>query len=243
MTYAVRTKSAARTGDEAEALIHAHLPLVARIAWHVHGVISSGVDREDLVQTGMVALVEAAQRYEDRGLPFSAYAAIRIKGAMIDHLRRGSPQSRTAAASRRAIEAARSALESTQAGPASAVAIAAAMQVPLETFYRMEREATSGFTESLDSTTLGGAMDIADDRQDQAEFLSQRIDEERLRDALLALDERARMVLSLYFFEEMNLKEIGLTLGVSGPRVCQIKSAALAALQAQLAEDALPVLG
>ena len=70
------------------ALARQHMPLVRKIAWHVHGRVSSALDVEDLVQIGMVALVEAANGYEDRGHAFSTYASMRIRGAMIDHLRR-----------------------------------------------------------------------------------------------------------------------------------------------------------
>jgi len=73
-----------------ETLVRAHMPLVRKIAWHVHVRVSSAIDIEDLVQIGMVALVEAANSYEDRGHAFSTYASMRIRGNMIDHLRRAA---------------------------------------------------------------------------------------------------------------------------------------------------------
>ncbi len=82
-------------------LAEQHMPLVRKIAWHVHGRVSSAVDIEDLVQIGMVALVEAANNFEDRGFAFATYATMRIRGAMIDHLRRHAAICRSAMAKRR----------------------------------------------------------------------------------------------------------------------------------------------
>ena len=71
-----------------EALARSHMPLVRKIAWHVHGRVSTAIEVEDLIQIGMIALVEAANGFEDRGHAFATYASVRIRGAMIDHLRR-----------------------------------------------------------------------------------------------------------------------------------------------------------
>jgi len=71
-----------------EALVRAHMPLVRKIAWHVHARVATAIDVEDLAQIGMVALVESANSFEDRGHAFATYATLRIRGAMIDHLRR-----------------------------------------------------------------------------------------------------------------------------------------------------------
>src|SRR6202008_1908542 len=72
---------------DVQALIRQHMPLVKKIAWHVHGRVASAIDVEDLAQIGMVALVEAANAFEDRGHAFATYASMRIRGAMIDKLR------------------------------------------------------------------------------------------------------------------------------------------------------------
>ena len=91
LTYAPRPQ---RGGN---ALVQQHLPLVRRIAWHVHGSMSTLIEVEDLVQVGLVALVEAAAAFEDRGVaPFRQYAATRVRGAMIDELRRQATTTRGA---------------------------------------------------------------------------------------------------------------------------------------------------
>src|SRR5690606_10324543 len=101
-----------RAAQPPEALVRAHMPLVRKIAWHVHGRVASAIEIEDLVQIGMVALVEAANSFEDRGHAFATYATLRIRGAMIDHLRRHALIRRSAMARRRELLAARQALES-----------------------------------------------------------------------------------------------------------------------------------
>src|SRR5215212_4128672 len=98
-------------GPSPDALVRAHMPLVRKIAWHVHGRVSSAIDIEDLCQIGMVALVEAANSYEDRGHAFSTYASMRIRGNMIDHLRRQATICRSAMVKRRQLTKARTDFE------------------------------------------------------------------------------------------------------------------------------------
>jgi RNA polymerase sigma factor FliA len=229
MSYAI-AKRRATSGDAIEALIHGHLQLVRRLAWHVYGRVSSSAELDELIQAGMIALVEAARAFEDRGFEFASYASIRIKGAMIDHLRRGSGQSRRASASRRALESARTAIESARGGAATAPEIAAHMEVSLDTVFRMESEAHSGTHESLDDVYADDAMTFCDGAEASEDAIDRAETEARLRDAILRLDERSQHVLQLYFFEEMNLEEIGQVLGVGAARICQIKRAALSQL-------------
>lgn len=231
MTYAALKMPVARAVDGVDGLIHAHLQLVRRLAWHVHGRVSAAAEMEELIQAGMVALVEAARSFEDRGFEFSTYASIRIKGAMIDHLRRGSGQSRSASSARRAIEAARRAVETAKAGPATAPEIAAQMDVPLDTYFRMESDARVGTHEPLDDVYADDSMAFCDDRERHDDALDRRSAQDALRDAILTLDKRSQLVLQLYFFEELNLEEIGHVINVGAARVCQIKSAALARLR------------
>ncbi|UVO52898.1 sigma-70 family RNA polymerase sigma factor [Sphingomonas sp. SUN039] len=86
----------ART-DRTERLVHDHMRLVRKLAWHIHGRIARAVEVDDLTQTGMVALVEAARRYEDRGFSFATYASVRVRGAMLDAMRAQRPGGRGAA--------------------------------------------------------------------------------------------------------------------------------------------------
>jgi RNA polymerase sigma factor FliA len=233
MTYAAVKQRARVPLDDIDARIQGHLQLVRRLAWHVHGRLASGAELEELIQAGMVALVEAARAFEDRGFEFATYASVRIKGAMIDHLRRGSGRSRGASSTRRALDAARKQVEETHGGPATAPQIAAQLDVPIETYFRMQNEAQSGSQEALDEVYSDENLAFCDETERQDDALDRIASHERLSDAIATLDERSQMVLQLYFFEEMNLEEIGRVLDVGAARVCQIKKAALGRLRDQ----------
>ncbi len=217
-------------------LARQHMPLVRKIAWHVHGRVSSALDIEDLVQIGMVALVEAANGYEDRGHAFSTYASMRIRGAMIDHLRRHATICRSGMAKRKAINEATVRFEGQHGRAPSEAELASALGMDASAFREMADAATAVRQESLDEVYSDQSMWFADveDRVDQT------LEREQLAHALAGhiseLPEREALVLQLYFVEEMNLDEIGLTLGVGAARVCQIKKAALDRLRKSLAD-------
>lgn len=218
------------------ALARQHMPLVRKIAWHVHGRVSSALDVEDLVQIGMVALVEAANGYEDRGHAFSTYASMRIRGAMIDHLRRHATICRSAMAKRKAMNEATAKFEAQWGRAPSESELARAMGYEPADFREMADSAMAMRQESLDEVYSDQSLWFADIE----ERVDQTIEREQLASALAEhiseLPEREAMVLQLYFVEEMNLDEIGQTLGVGAARVCQIKKAALDRLRKSLAD-------
>ena len=210
-----------------EALVRTHMPLVRKIAWHVHARVASAIDVEDLAQIGMVALVEAANGFEDRGHAFATYATLRIRGAMIDHLRRHATICRSAIQRRRELAKARTRLEGWLGRAATEAEMAAEMGLDAPAYRAMVDDSQAVHQESIDEVYSDHSMWFADleERADDA------IDRERLQGAIAAaisgLPEREAMVLQLYFVEEMNLEEIGQTLGVGAARICQIKKAAL----------------
>ena len=218
------------------ALARAHMPLVRKIAWHVHGRVSSAIDIEDLVQIGMVALVEAANGYEDRGHAFATYATMRIRGHMIDHLRRHATICRSAMAKRREIARTTSELELRLGRAPTEPELAEAMGMDAATWRATVDSIMSVRQESLDEVYSDQSMWFAD----VEERVDETIEREELRGALAEhigdLPEREALVLQLYFVEEMNLEEIGQTLGVGAARVCQIKKSALDRLRSSLAE-------
>ncbi len=218
------------------ALARQHMPLVRKIAWHVHGRVSSAIDVEDLVQIGMVALVEAANGYEDRGHAFSTYASMRIRGHMIDHLRRHATICRSAMAKRKAMNEASARFEGAHGRAPSEAELAQAMGIDPAGFREMADAAVAVRQESLDEVYSDQSMWFAD----VEERVDQTLEREELAHALAEhiseLPEREALVLQLYFVEEMNLDEIGQTLGVGAARVCQIKKAALDRLRKALSE-------
>lgn len=219
-----------------EALVRTHMGLVRKVAWHVHGRVGASIEIEDLVQIGMVALVEAANGYEDRGHAFSTYAAMRIRGAMIDHMRRQATICRSAMARRRQFAEVRRKLEDGLGRAASEAEMAEALGLEPSEYRRLADETESVHHESIDEVYSDHSMWFAD----AEEAADEGLDRARLKDALGAavghLPEREAMILQLYFVEEMNLEEIGLTLGVGAARVCQLKKAALDRLRKALAD-------
>lgn len=210
-----------------EALARTHMPLVRKIAWHVHGRVSSAIEVEDLIQIGMVALVEAANGYEDRGHAFATYATMRIRGAMVDHLRRQATLCRSAMGRRRELAGVRTKLENRLGREASESEMAVEMGLEPAAYRAMVDDSQAVQHESIDEVYSEHSMWFADveEKADEA------IDRARLQEALAAtirtLPEREALVLQLYFVEEMNLEEIGQTLNIGAARVCQIKKAAL----------------
>ena len=219
-----------------DVLVRTHMQLVRKIAWHVHARVASAIDVEDLVQIGMVALVESANSFEDRGHAFATYATLRIRGSMIDHLRRHATLCRSAMARRRERNAVRQRLEARLGRPAGEAEMAEEMGMEAADSREMVDDSQAVQQQSIDEVYSDHSMWFADveERADVA------IDRERLKGAIAGaiggLPERDAMVLQLYFVEEMNLEEIGLTLGVGAARICQIKKAALDKLRNQLSD-------
>lgn len=217
-------------------LAEAHMPLVRKVAWHVHGRVSSAVDIEDLIQIGMVALVEAANNFEDRGFAFATYATMRIRGAMIDHLRRHAAICRSAMAKRRDLTKMRGRLETLLGRTPSDTEMASAMSLDAGAYRALVDSSMAILHESIDEVYSDHSMWFAD-VEDNAE---ESLEREQLKGALAArisdLPEREAMVLQLYFVEELNLDEIGQVLGVGAARVCQIKKSALDRLRGALSD-------
>ncbi len=231
LTYGRKPKRASQ-----EELVRAHMQLVRKIAWHVHGRVSSAIDVEDLIQIGMIALVEAANGYEDRGHAFSTYASMRVRGAMIDHLRRHASMSRGAMTKRRQLLKAKADFEKSHGRSPSESELAQALGLDGAAFRALLDETAATYQESMDEVYSDQSMWFAD----VEERVDQTMEREQLGAALAEhiaeLPEREAMVLQLYFVEEMNLEEIGQTLGIGAARVCQIKKAALDKLRGSLRE-------
>jgi RNA polymerase sigma factor for flagellar operon FliA len=215
-----------------DALVRKHRELVRKVAWHVHSGVSTRIELEDLVQIGLVALVEAARTFEDRGAAFAPYAAMRVRGAMIDHLRREAMMSRSGMANRRMLATTRAGLESRLSRRASDREMAEELGQSPEEYHSMVASAQPLERESIDEV-------YADDQpwfMDLGDRADTIIEREQLFSGMAAaiaeLPEREAMVLQLYFVEELNLEEIGEILGIGATRICQIKKAALAKLKA-----------
>lgn len=232
LVYARRAKT-----PTPQQLVEAHLGLVRKIAWHVFGRMSSAIEIGDLVQIGTIALLEAARNFEERGTAaFSSYATTRIRGAMIDQLRRQANMCRSALVRRKQLNDARREAEIALGRPASHIELAARMGISVEAL-QAEIDATQGVRyENIDEVYSDHSQWFADEGETPSETLERKDLERALADGIRTLPEREAMVLQLYYVEELNLDEIGAVLGVGAARVCQIKKAALDRMRQGLAE-------
>jgi RNA polymerase sigma factor for flagellar operon FliA len=219
-----------RAGDE---LIIRHAELVKRIAYHLAGRLPPSVSVDDLIQAGMLGLMEAAANYTaSRGASFETYAGIRIRGAMIDALRALDWAPRSVHRKARAAAAAVREVERSTGRSARDVEIAQQMGVSLEEYHSIVQDAASCRQASLDDETGGNTEAQTDPFRETAD------DQMRasLAKAIDTLPERERLVMSLYYSEGLNLKEIGEVLKVTESRACQLHGQALVRLKARLAD-------
>jgi len=224
--------AAARSADATDALVTRHAELVKRIAYHLAGRLPPSVDVADLIQAGMLGLLEAAANYTaNRGASFETYAGIRIRGAMIDALRKLDWAPRSVHRKARAVAAVMRDIEKETGRDARDGEIAERMGVTLEEYYSIVQDAASCRLASLDDVTAAAAPDSADPFRETAEADFRGA----LAQAIEALPEREKLVMSLYYSDELNLKEIGAVLKVTESRVCQLHGQALMRLKARLA--------
>jgi len=219
-------------------LVRKHSAIVRRIAWHVHSRMSSAIEVEDLIQVGLIALVEAAQNFEDRGIAFAPYAATRVRGAMVDALRRDARMGRAGMANRRYLASIRARLEQEYMRSPSDAEMAGAAGLDASAYHAMAASTQPMGQQSIEESYSDHDMWFADLADGADTMLEKAQLREVLVDKLSQLSEREATVLQLYFVEELNLDEIGDTLGVGAARICQIKKAALDKMRTMMADEA-----
>ncbi len=219
---------AALAARDPERLIHNHLGLVRKIAWHTHARVSSALDIEELMQIGMIALIEAARTFEDRGhAVFATYANVRVRGAMIDALRKQATLCRSALKRRRELNAAREQLAGQLGRMPTNIELAERLNMPVADIHEAIQSTQGVRYESLDEVYSDHSIWFTSDEPDAFEQLQSAELRQALIEAIGKLPEREAMVLQLYFVEELNLEEIGQTMGVGAARICQIKKNAI----------------
>lgn len=219
-------------------LVITHAPLVKKIAHHLMARLPASVQVDDLIQAGMIGLLEAAKKYEvSKGAAFETYAGIRIRGAMMDEVRRGDWVPRSVHRNARRIAQAIKAIEDREGRDARDEEIAFELNMSLDEYFACLKDSNTGKLFSLDELTEQGEGMIDPDEHDHegpGHNYHQDAFKRHLVEEIEHLPERERMVLSLYYEEELNLKEIGLVLSVSESRVSQIHSQAAMRLRARL---------
>jgi RNA polymerase sigma factor for flagellar operon FliA len=230
----------AAQGNAPEQVIDRYAPLVKRIAHHLQARLPSSVQIDDLIQAGLIGLLEASRNYDaTKGASFETYAGIRIRGSMIDEVRRGDWAPRSVHRNSRRIQEAMTRLQKRLGRDATDQELAVELEVSLDEFREMAQDSLSTRLFSFDD--LGGEDERPDDYiPSDSPSPAQHVQSDSLRHqlaaAISALPERERLVLALYYDEELNLKEIGLVLGVSESRVSQIHSQAALRLRTKMAD-------
>ncbi len=214
--------------------------LVKRIAHHLIVRMPSSVQLDDLIQAGMVGLLEAVQKYDgDRGASFETYAGIRIRGAMVDEMRRGDWVPRSVHRNARRIMDAMNAVEGRTGRDPTDVEVANEMGVSLEEYHAMSADSASGrlfsFEEAVEKDDVMVTATASEPLANPADSAQRFALSDALASAIDQLPDREKLVLSLYYDEELNLKEIGQVLGVSESRVSQIHSQAAIRLKKKMA--------
>lgn len=239
MIHDQRSLAAARaayTGGDAR-LLQQFLPLVKKLAWHLAPSAGPTMDVDDLMQIGLIALTECARRHDrptDDGL--AAYAKLRVRGAMIDAIRKVQADSRSARGERREIEHARAALAGKLGREPTEAEIAARLGISATDLAERHRRAMPVRHVDMDDAYNENQAAFASESFNGEDLLLEAESRAALVAALGDLPERHQIVIQLYFLEEMNLAEIAGVLEVSVPRVHQLKAAALKALKDALAD-------
>jgi RNA polymerase sigma factor FliA len=229
-------------------LVNAHAALVKRIAYHLMNRLPPSVQVEDLIQAGMIGLIEAGRNYDaGQGASFETYAGIRIRGAMLDEIRRSDWTPRSVHRKARMVAEAMREIENAEGRDARDVEVAESLDLSLEEYHQILADSSGARIFSYEELTELGEVvpgEFGGNHQRQRNELNdgplQGLEKhnfkEALADAIAGLPERERLVIALYYDEELNLREIGQVLGVSESRVCQIHSQAAIRLRSRLTD-------
>ncbi len=220
-------------------LIHQYAPMVKKIAYHLCARLPNFISIDDLIQSGMIGLLEASKKYDpSKGASFETYSGIRIRGAMLDEIRKGDWTPRSVHKNSRKISDAIRKVENRTGRDASDTEIALEMGVSQTEYFNILKDCKSTKLFSLDEILPESMSDNTNaTNSSSSEPFCNLMDinlKKSISQAIASLPEREQLVLALYYDEELNLKEIGKVLGVSESRVSQILSKAALRLKSRL---------
>lgn len=216
-------------------LLDQYLPVVRRLALTLQVRLPASVELDDLIQAGMVGLLDALSRYDaSQGASFTTYASQRIRGAMIDELRSRDWVPRSVRRNAREIEETIRRLDQQLGRPAEEREVADELSLSLDEYHQRLADSNGGQLLGFEDVVAEGSEPDGGEGSPPSPFDAFAGDEQRqqLVLAIEKLPEREKLLLGLYYQEELNLKEIGAVLGVSESRVCQLHSQAVSRLRA-----------
>jgi RNA polymerase sigma factor FliA len=221
-------------------VVNRYRPLVKRIAYHLLSRLPSSIQADDLVQAGLIGLLEADKHYDPaQGASFETYAGIRIHGAMLDEIRRSDWVPRSVHRKVREVAEVIRKIENREGRDARDSEVASALGISLAEYHQILRDAAGCHLFSLDELTATGELRFDNSQialPGPCDTLQQSVFQQALNDAIAGLPERERLVIALYYDKEFNMRKIGDALGISESRVCQIHGQAAARLRARLAD-------
>ena len=222
-------------------MVERHAPLVKRIACHLINRLPASVQLEDMVQAGMIGLLEATGKYDEtQGASFETYAGIRIRGSMLDEIRKNDWAPRSVHRKAREVAEAVREIENIHGRDARDTEIAETLDMSLGEYYKILQDNSYHKVLSVDDTSANTGETMLDSMSDNAPGILDGIHNDDLQrllsEAIAGLPERERLVMALYYDEELNLREIGAVMGVSESRVSQIHSQAIIRLQSRMTQ-------
>lgn len=220
------------------ALLEQHSVLVKRIAYHLLARLPASVLVDDLIQSGMIGLFEAANNFDNsKGASFDTFAGIRIRGAMLDEIRRGDWTPRSVHKNSRMVSEAIKQLEAQFGRDVTDIEVAEKLELSLHEYHHILSEVSTGKILGIDDLGISEDALKFDDSchsDDPYQSIEHSAFKKGLSECISTLPEREALVLSLYYDEELNLREIGQVLDVSESRVSQIHSQAMHRLKARM---------
>ena len=224
-----------QTSPTKEELINSCMDLVKKIAWHYHGRVRNIIDIDDLIQIGMLGLVTAADNFTQKpGVTFSAYARIRIKGEIVDYLRKNSNLCRTTISNKKKYDKIYEELLKNLSREPSADEIREKLSISIDELHKWKEAFAANKLESIDAVYDEFSIWFFSKENTPEEHLTDTELREGLLKALKTLDKVEAMIIQLYYVEELNVFEIAQILELTNGRISQIKSAVIKKLRNEL---------
>ena len=216
-------------------LIQDNLDLVKKIAWQLHGRVQNIVEVEDLIQQGMEGLIHAAQKYSPKeGVNFAQYAQLRIKGSIIDFLRKNSNLCRTTIKKKQEFEKTKLNLEKKLNRKATEQELIDFLGLSDDEFNYWKKAFEANVVQSLDTAYNEYSILFASQDDDPESSLQNKELKNQIREALSILNQREALVAQLYYVEELNIYEIAEILEISTGRISQIKKSIIGKLRDEI---------
>lgn len=234
-------KTVAQMDIDRETLIMTHLSKVKYIADRIAAKLPSSVERDDLYSAGVVGLIDAVERFDpSRGVAFTTFAEMRVRGAILDNLRSLDWASRTVRRRAREVQNAYGQIEKLKGAPATEEEVAMHLRMSLKDLQGILREISGLNITDLDEQDEKTGLSLMDTIYDTGaspfEVYEESERRQRLAVAIDKLPERERQVIALYYVDELNMKEIGAVLGITESRVSQLRTQAVVRLRANIAK-------